>query len=512
MPAKTAPWWERPWLVAALALVSAIPLLWPDVPPLTDVPGHTGHYKVQLDLARSPALQQFFSYKWGITGNLGVDLLLIPLAPLLGLEPAVKAIVVTIPMLTVLGFLLTAREVHGRLPPTAFFAVPLAYSFPFHFGFVNYALSMALAFNALALWLWLGRTGRMRLRAALFLPISMALWTAHTFGWAALSLMLFAIELVRAREAGQGLARAACRAALACLPLAPPLALMLIWRSGDVGGGTSDFLRLGQKLEWLVMALRDRWRWFDLASLALLAGLIGWSFTGRSLRLSRPLAAAAAFMLLAFLLLPRKLFGSGYADMRLAPYVWAVAVLAIGLPPERAKRLGAFIALSGLLFVGVRTAATTRSLWLYDRVWDRELDALNHVPRGARLVSFAGTSCRPVWAMTRLEHLPGLAIVRREAFANDQWPIPGALLLRTEYPHGAPLTDPSQFIPLGECGEKKWRSLDVALGSLPPGQFDYVWLIAPPSYDPELTERMQLVWQNGASKLLRVRASGGLKE
>ncbi|MFO3796683.1 MAG: S1C family serine protease, partial [Anaerolineales bacterium] len=35
-----------------------------------------------------------------------------------------------------------AREVHGRIPPTALFALPLAYSYPFQFGFVNFALSI----------------------------------------------------------------------------------------------------------------------------------------------------------------------------------------------------------------------------------------------------------------------------------------------------------------------------------------------------------------------------------
>ena len=93
-------------------------------------------------------------------GNLGVDLLMMALAPLIGLEPAVKLIVLAIPPLTVAGFLWVAREVHGRVPPTAYFAIPFAYGHPFMFGFVNFALSMAFAFLAFGLWLRLGRLGR----------------------------------------------------------------------------------------------------------------------------------------------------------------------------------------------------------------------------------------------------------------------------------------------------------------------------------------------------------------
>src|SRR3546814_5345227 len=77
----------------------------------------------------------------------------------------------TIPALTVSGLLWIAREVHGRVPATALFALPIAYSYPFHFGFANFALSMALALNAYAFWLRLGRQNRIGLRAAIFVPL-----------------------------------------------------------------------------------------------------------------------------------------------------------------------------------------------------------------------------------------------------------------------------------------------------------------------------------------------------
>src|SRR3546814_20028926 len=89
----------------------------------------------------------------------------------------------TIPALTVSGLLWIAREVPGRVPATALFALPIAYSYPFHFGFANFALSMALALNAYAFWLRLGRQNRIGLRAAIFVPLSCLLWLCHTSGW-----------------------------------------------------------------------------------------------------------------------------------------------------------------------------------------------------------------------------------------------------------------------------------------------------------------------------------------
>src|SRR3546814_10366751 len=70
----------------------------------------------------------------------GVQTCALPICKLFGLEAAVKLIVLAIPPLTVAGFLWVAREVHGRLPPTALFALPFAYGHPFMFGFVNFAL------------------------------------------------------------------------------------------------------------------------------------------------------------------------------------------------------------------------------------------------------------------------------------------------------------------------------------------------------------------------------------
>ena len=43
-------------------------------------------------------LQHYYSYHWAAIGNLGVDLLVMGLGPLIGLKPAVKLIVLTIPV------------------------------------------------------------------------------------------------------------------------------------------------------------------------------------------------------------------------------------------------------------------------------------------------------------------------------------------------------------------------------------------------------------------------------
>src|SRR3569833_3559687 len=96
---------------------------------------------------------------------------------------------------------------------------------------------MAFAFLAFALWLRLARLGHTRLRAALFVPLSMAIWVVHTYGWGTLGVMAFSAELVREYDKGKNVVRAGFGSALHCLSLAPPLLLMLIWRCGLFVGG-----------------------------------------------------------------------------------------------------------------------------------------------------------------------------------------------------------------------------------------------------------------------------------
>src|SRR5882757_8313483 len=99
LPSEPRPWWESALCLGLVVFATALPLIYPSVPPLVDLLGHMGRYRVELDLNQSAWLQRYYDYHWAAIGNLGVDLLVIPLAKLFGLEPAVKMIVLMIPPL-----------------------------------------------------------------------------------------------------------------------------------------------------------------------------------------------------------------------------------------------------------------------------------------------------------------------------------------------------------------------------------------------------------------------------
>jgi len=506
---EARPWWESRLCLVLVVLATMVPLLYPPIPPLVDLLGHMGRYRVELDLDHSPFLQQYYDYHWAAIGNLGVDLLVIPLGELLGLEPAIKLIVLAIPPLTAIGFLWVAREVHGRLPPTAFFALPFIYGYPLLFGFVNFALSVALAFLAFGLWLRLGRLERTALRESLFLPISLVIFFCHTYGWGLLGLMCFSADAVRLHDRGRPWWRAGLEAALHTSVMALPIFVMLIWRSETHGGGTIDWFDWKVKWRWLYSALRDQWKWFDIGSLIAAALVFLYAILnrifGRSLTLSRNLAFSAIVLAISFVLIPRIVFGSAYADMRLVPYLAAVGLLAIRFRGVPHRATAQVLAVLGLLFFAARTAANTLSLGEAGRDQTALLHAIDQMPRGSRVITLTGLPCTEYWPLLRNSHLGAMVIVRREGFSNDQWLLEGVNLLDLKYrAAGYFAADPSQLVRPNHCRDPLHRTIDDSLAALPRNDFDYVWLIDVPPYDPTIMAGIQPVWRGPHSILYRL--------
>lgn len=493
-------WWQTRVFVLLAVLATAIPLLGPEVPPLIDLPGHMARYRVML--GDDPALANWYEFQWKAIGYLGVDLIVFALAPIMGLEPAVKLVAIFIPVLTATGMLWLSREAHGRVQPLVLFALPLAFNMYVQYGFLNYTMGMALALHALALWLMLLRLGRIRLRAAVFVPLGMAIWTTHLFTWLALAAMAGSSEIALARQAGKGWPAAVWSASLRCLPLAPPALMFLLWQPAGADAGSDYLAGLARKPVWLASVLRDRWLVFDIVPMLLIAALLCHCALSGRWRWSRPLLGAGLGLLLVFIAMP---FGAAYADARFAPYVVMLLLLAPGGMdvPWRELRL---VALAGLAFFGLRTAATTVSFTMEGHEWDRHMAALDHVPRGARVVSFATASCEPSWRMFRLGHMPGMLVTRRGAFSNDQFDLGSTALLRVVAPdlNGFGY-DPSQIVMATSCTTPRgFLTLAEALARFPRDRFDYVWVLAAAPVDARILAGLEPVWSDGRDILFRV--------
>jgi hypothetical protein len=120
------------------------------------------------------------------------------------------------------------------------------------------------------------------------------------------------------------------------------------------------------------------------------------------------------------------------------------------------------------------------------------------------VISIVGMTCQEYWPLLRNGHLGAMVIVRKDGFSNDQWLLEGVNLLDLKYrAAGYFAADPSQLVRPNRCIDPLHRMVDDSLANLPRNDFDYVWLIDPPAYDPQTVADMQPVWRGPGSILYK---------
>lgn len=493
-------WWQLRRVALAAIVLAALPLLYPAIPPLTDMPGHIGGYRILAEAGVGP-LAQHYAVHWAAIGNLGVEGLVLALHPLLDVEPATHLIVALIPALAVAAMLWLAREAHRRVPASAGFALPLAYALPFQLGFVNFTLAAALSMGGLALWIRLARTRPDWVRIVAFVPIAGLVWICHSFGWAMLGLFVLGAEWVIRGRRGEAGWRRILFAMLACAPMAWPQLLVMAGGT-PMAGDTGDWFDLTAKAQWVASLLRERWKVYDVACVIALALVLWTAIRSPRMRFDPLLGVPALLGLAAFVLTPRLFAGGAYVDMRLLPYAVALALLAIRTDGAVARRL----AMLGAAFFAGRIATSTIAFALFAQGQASELEAVAHIPQGAAVLALVDEPSTADWANSRLGHIAGIAVARSRVFTNEQWAIGGQQLIAPRHPSATPLDrDPSQLVyPSGEPYAQ--THFDTAIAGFDRGTFGYVWTIA---FSPGRAKARDLapIWSNGRSALYRVALS-----
>jgi hypothetical protein len=494
--------WQAQAGAVLLVFATALPVLFLETPPMVDVLGHIGRYTLQTGLDADPWLRTWYAFEWQLIGNLGADLLVQALHPLLGVLGATRVAVVLVPLLAASAVVLLSRQVHGRVTPFAVAALPLLYALPFSWGFLNFSLAMALALLAFALWLRLGHGAH---RAALFVPLSLAIWLCHTFGWAFLGILCTAESLASGHIPRFPLLRIVRQTLWNCAPLLAPLLPMLLWRSTASSAGVAGWFDLAQKAQWLVSILRVDHQTVDLACAALLLALPLLALTRYVCFVSR-IGLGAAFALGAFLLLPKQIFGSVFADMRLAPYAVLLVLLAmrdVGLQRWRRALMAGAIA-----FLGLRLALTAGVYQQREREVERHLAALAAIPSHARIAMLVEVPCQTDWALPWFSHLGSLTLTRKPVFVNDQWANASMNPLHVRFAAAGPYaTDDKQLFFPPRCAMAP--TLAQSLKALPLRAFTHVWVVGVPSPAIAVAPGLTAVWRSGDATVFRVTATKG---
>ncbi len=439
---------EALWLAIGLALLACLPVLLAVRPQMSDYPSHLARYYIMLDGGQSEWLRRYYTFEWRWSGNLGVDLLIIPLAKLFGLELAGKIITAFVPVLTGLAMITVEWTLRRRIGVGTMLAFATIWSPALLIGLLNFSLALALALFAFAGWV---KLEGLRWRWLVMLPVGVLVWLCHLAGWGVLGVLVFGYELHRQRGLG---------AFLAPWPLALPVVSFL------VGGAPSGLLVYGQnvlqfKMSIWFMALRDQSWSLDSNSLILLllacaAAAVFRKWDGR-------LAWAAVFFAVLSLALPRHLGGGDYTDYRLIAVALTAGCLAIDWAPPRL-----ILWLAPLLYL-IRLGVTASAWHAESRDVEAMLKAIDQLPRGAHVAAAIVTD-RAIWATDSFQHVPSYATIRRDALVNTHFAEPGVHMVQLRA-GGPGFQDPSQRI-LHAPGEP----IDLAMFA-PARGGDYLWYI-----------------------------------
>lgn len=480
-PFLSSPATPRQGLILALllAVLAMLPFVASHYPQQGDFASHLARYRVMMAGAGDADLLRHYAFEWRLGGNLGVDLLVAALAPLLGLERAAWAVSAAIPVLTGLGLIAAEWTLRRRIGLGTMLAMATIWSPALSLGFANFCLALALALFGLALWVRLeGRWWR----TGVMLVWGLMTWLCHLAGWGVLGVLVAGYQWSRDKS---------LRALLACWPLALPLLPVLLGQGGGTHVAEYGQPLLGYKLGIWIKALRDRVFMLDFLTPLLL--LLAMAMAARRGRFDMRLGWAALALTALTLLLPRHLAGGDYADYRLVAVALMVGALAIDWEAPLP-----LLALGATLFL-IRLIATTLAWQAESSQLDTRLAVLDRLPTGARVAGAVAID-QSQWALDPFEHAPSYAAVRRAALVNSHFARDGFHLLRLK-DASLEFTDPSQRLLLAP-GEAP----DLA-SFAPAREADYLWYIGTPA-PRSLPAGAVLVARTPGSLLLRLASTG----
>lgn len=481
------------WFVAALALTAslAVPFFLIDLPPVLDYPNHLARYVV-LAYPDDPVLSQMYAPRWGILPNIGMDAVGAVLLKFSDPYVGGRLLLALSLFAPIAGVVAYSRVVFGYFTYWSLASSLVAWNAAFFLGFMNFLLSVGLAFGAAALWIALDRRGR-RLSAAAATAIAIGLtFFCHIFGVLLAALLIGSYELSRLFLVWRNGKLTAGELARTILPMALMLApALMLYLASPLAGESTPGTWDGQQKAFVIFAP------FTVYSM-LLTVVTGTVFfvliilIWRQAVFAEGAALALAALALVFLLAPSTIKGGTFVEGRLA--LMFVLTIFAGMQPNLTRRQAWAMSIIVAALILVRTAYVAAA-WIDHRQDVADVRAvIANVKPGSRVLvarGHAGHQTKDVFpaeralpGMYRLDgHLGALLVIERRAF----WPLmfadPAQQPLAVKPPYDGiahPLGEPVDW-PL--LRQDSFSTADLAAARYLPDwrrTFDHVLLIDPP--------------------------------
>ena len=340
-------------IVALLFAASVAPVFYVEIPAMIDYVNHLARMHLLVDAAAGHA-NPAYEIDWRFYPNLAVDIVVPVLARFVSVETAARLFLLASQALVVSGAIALEMEVRGRHQVSGFGALIALYSLPFLWGLTNFEFGCGVALWAIVSWIHY-RQGPWLIRIALHTCFTIVLFVAHLFALGIYGLTIACYEASRI----VGYRRAAQTFGAMASPVVA-LYLYLVWSGGAVGKPIFDWW-FGLKLMWPLLVMNGYSAPLSIALAFTTAVLLGFVGYNRAFGLTRPAIFIGSAFLIAYLVMPTRLFDSAYADVRLITAMMLVlpAFLTVNWPSGTVRGVAALVAATVIL----TNTASVAAVW-----------------------------------------------------------------------------------------------------------------------------------------------------
>lgn len=413
-------------LLAALILISSIPIGVTRVLPLVDYPNHLARMDIIAHIDADNALKEFYEVDWAVLPNLAMDIVVPPMMNHFSPYVAGKIFTMLIFLLLISGTCALHRAIHGSPSYWPLLSVLFLYNRHFLWGFLNFLFGIGVCLWGLALWIhWSHRSTVFRL--AVFSMVSLAIFFCHLYALGVYGLCILGDTLYRHTQQKGEIVWKEWGISMAQFLLP---AILFIGFSPTAGSGALqgvEFGDFGRKFGAIFQSINNYSHLFDGITFALLAGLFLIGYGAGSVRLNPRMHFPLLLLVLFFLLMPEKLLTAQGADTRI-PTPVAFLLVAGSHPRGIGKKMTAAI-------VGLLACLFLLRLSVIGMYWDRAgryyvhyMEAFRHMEEKSLL--YTAIADPGPWQPfpVPVRHLPCLAIIERSAM------VPTLFAYKTQQP------------------------------------------------------------------------------
>jgi len=266
------------------------------------------------------------------------------------------------------------------------------------------------------------RDRRWQAQIALHTVFVVMLFVTHLFGLGIYGLTIGCYEASRIA----GYRQATRTFAVMGFPVVA-LYLFLIWSGGAIGRSVFDWWFIF-KLMWPLLVMNGYNLSLSIALALTIAALLVFLGYNRVFGLTRPAIFIGCGFLVAYLLMPTRLFDSAYSEVRLIPAIMAIlpAFLTVNWPSRSVQSVAALVAVTVILI----NAASIASVWLaYRSDYAEIIVSFRLLPPGSTILT-ARNDASGVGTDAPMFYAPTLAAHYATAFVPSLYTLAGQQPIR----------------------------------------------------------------------------------